>query len=71
VKLNNPATTALTTTYAGFVSGSVAGLYQINAVLPATAAGYTQTLAASGSAVPLSIYANSVASQPGVVVWVE
>ncbi len=57
---------AATVDYAGWVSGSVAGLYQINATVPAKAT--TSTTAVS---VPVSITANGVASQSGVTMYIK
>jgi len=54
---------AATVTYAGFVADSVAGLYQINATVPAT--GVTP-----GTAVPVVVSVGTAASQAGVTMAV-
>ena len=68
---------AATVLYAGFVPDTVAGLYQLNVLLPGTSAGSFQPM--SGSPIstivspvqlPVVITANSVTSQSGVSVWV-
>jgi uncharacterized protein (TIGR03437 family) len=68
---------AATVQYAGFVPDTVAGLYQINVLLPGTSDGSFQPV--SGNAIstlvapvqlPIVITANSVTSQAGVSVWV-
>ncbi len=53
---------AATVTYAGWVSGSIAGLYQINATVPSKAT--------SGN-LPILVTANGVTSQAGVTVAVN
>ena len=53
---------AATVTYAGFVSGSVSGLYQINATIP--------TSVTAGSAVPVVVSVGTATSQPGVTMAV-
>ena len=63
-------------TYAGWVSGSVAGLYQINVQLPASGASYADasgsvTLGSTAAALPVVVTANGKTSQPsGVNLWV-
>jgi trimeric autotransporter adhesin len=52
-----------TVTYAGWVSDSVAGLYQINATVP--------TGATAGAAVPVSVTVGGVTSQAGVTMAVK
>ena len=51
---------AATVSYAGFVADSVAGLYQINAVIP--------TGVTIGNAVPVVVTAGGIASQTGVTI---
>ena len=62
------STTAIAPTYAGFVSDSVAGLYQIDVTLPAT---FTPAAVSSGGPMAMTIYVNGVASQTGVNVYVK
>jgi uncharacterized protein (TIGR03437 family) len=64
--------------FAGWVSGSVAGLYQINAQIPVRTSSFVDVNGASGPALnvplhlPVVVTANSIASQPtGVTLWVE
>lgn len=67
-----------TVTYAGWVSDSVVGQYQVNVRLPGSAAGTFTS--ASGQALtppltgavqlPVVITARGIASQPGVTIWV-
>jgi uncharacterized protein (TIGR03437 family) len=58
--------TAATVTYAGWVSGSVAGLYQINATVPSkAAAGNDAVVVTMGTGV------NAVSSQAGVTIAVQ
>jgi uncharacterized protein (TIGR03437 family) len=74
VKIGNVAATVV---FAGWVSGSIAGLYQINVQIPAKGssfidsandAGQPATLAAMH--VPVVVTANSISSQPtGVNIW--
>jgi len=52
-----------TVTYAGWVSGSVAGLYQVNATVP--------TSAASGTAIPVVVTTGGVSSQAGVTMAIQ
>jgi len=63
------ATTPDAITYAGFVSGSVAGLYQINVQVPAvgtgTAAAYP-VVVSFGTATP-----PTASSQAGVTMWIK
>jgi len=68
---------AAAATYAGFIDGSVAGLYQINVKLPSTVGSF---LSPTGSAItnvtapmalPVVITARGVASQAGVNIWVQ
>jgi uncharacterized protein (TIGR03437 family) len=54
---------AATVTYAGWVSGSVAGLYQINATVP--------TKATTGNAVPVTVTMGGVSSQAGVTMAIQ
>jgi uncharacterized protein (TIGR03437 family) len=69
-----PATNQVATTvvYAGFVSGSVAGLYQINATLPASLVGTGGTTLAGTGAQPVTVTitpvspATTFTSQSGV-----
>jgi uncharacterized protein (TIGR03437 family) len=68
---------AATVVYAGFVPDTVAGLYQVNATLPASGAGpFTTASGASVSTItaavqlPVVVTANSVASQTGGNLWV-
>ncbi len=63
--------------FAGWVTGSVAGLYQLNVKLPATNASFTDaiggaiTVAATPVKLPITVTANAVTSQPtGVNLWV-
>jgi len=71
-----PATNQVvgTVTYAGFVSGSIAGLYQINAQLPASLVGTGSTTLAGTGAQPVTVTITPVSpnttftSQPGVTV---
>jgi uncharacterized protein (TIGR03437 family) len=49
--------------YAGWVADSVAGLYQINATVPATAA--------SGNSIPVVVTAGGVSSQAGVTMAIQ
>jgi len=67
-----------TVMYAGWVSDSVAGQYQVNVKLPGSAAG--TFVSASGTPIaspvtgavqlPVVVTARGVASQPGVIIWV-
>ena len=66
-----------TVTYAGWVAGSIAGLYQMNVKLPGSAAGpFTDVLGATLSTItapvqlPVVITSNLVTSQAGATVWV-
>ena len=52
-----------TVTYAGWVADSVAGLYQINATIPATAP--------TGAAVPVTVTLGGVSSQAGVTMAIQ
>jgi hypothetical protein len=65
--------------YAGWVAGTVAGLYQINVQLPpstaasghfTTTAGATPTVLTAPVQLPVVVTSNSVSSQAGVYVWV-
>jgi len=65
--------------YAGWVAGTVAGLYQINVQLPpstaasghfTTTAGATPTVLTTSVQLPVVVTSNSVPSQAGVYVWV-
>jgi hypothetical protein len=63
--------------YAGWVAGSIAGLYQINIKLPGSAAGpFTDATGATVSSItapvslPVVVTANSLTSQSGVTLWV-
>jgi len=51
--------------YAGFVADSIAGLYQVNALVPSTAA-----LPASGQ-VPVVVMVGGQVSQPGVTMYIR
>jgi len=68
-----------TVVYAGFVPDSIAGLYQINVLLPGTTPGsgaYTTASGASLSSItapvqlPVVVTSNGVSSQAGVTMWV-
>ena len=66
-----------TVTYAGWVAGSLAGMYQLNVKLPGSAGGpFTDIDGAAVSAItapvqlPVVITSNSVLSQLGVALWV-
>jgi uncharacterized protein (TIGR03437 family) len=59
--------TPATVTYAGFVSGSIAGLYQINAQVNAPGT----SLGTPPNAYPVTVSQNSVVSQAGVTMWVD
>ena len=54
-----------TVTYAGWVSGSVTGLYQVNVTVPAGAASGTPV------SVPVSVTISGKTSQAGVTMWVK
>jgi len=54
---------AATVSYAGFVADSIAGLYQINAVVPTTVT--------SGSAVSVQVAVGTATSQTGVTMVVQ
>ncbi len=65
--------------YAGWVAGTVAGLYQINVQLPpstaasghfTTTAGATPTTLTTPVQLPVVVTSNSVSSQSGVYLWV-
>ena len=62
--------------YAGFVEGSVAGLYQINVTLPTTVgtfqppSGSTITNVTAPIALPVVVTARGLSSQAGVNIWV-
>jgi uncharacterized protein (TIGR03437 family) len=64
-------------TFAGFIDGSVAGLYQINFKLPSTVGtfqpptGSTITNVTAAVALPVAITARGVTSQAGVNIWVQ
>jgi len=64
---SNPTVTiggkSATVSYAGWVADSVAGLYQINATVPTTAA--------SGTAIPVVVTAGGVSSQAGVTMAIQ
>jgi hypothetical protein len=73
ITLQNGSNTAVTIAssaiaYAGWVADSIAGLYQINFTLPAT---FTPALGASGTPLALNVSVNGVASQSGVIMYVE
>jgi hypothetical protein len=56
----------LPVTYAGFVSDSIAGLYQVNVLIPTpTALGIT-----TATNLPVTVKSGGVFSQPGVTIWV-
>jgi Putative Ig domain len=63
--------------YAGFVAGSVAGLYQINVQLPGTTGNYTTSTGASITnvttevALPVVVTSQGASSQAGVNIWVQ
>ncbi len=67
---------AATVTYAGFAPDAVAGLYQINATLPASTGSFTTMSGATVSGItapvqlPVSVAVGSATSQTGVSVWV-
>jgi uncharacterized protein (TIGR03437 family) len=54
-----------TVTYAGWVAGSVTGLYQINVTVPKA------TTSTSAVSVPVIVTANGVAAQTGVTMYVK
>jgi uncharacterized protein (TIGR03437 family) len=58
--------------YAGFAPGGVAGLYQVDVTILSSYT-YAPTLAAlnNGGQMPLTVYVNNVATQPGVYVYVQ
>lgn len=67
-------------TYAGWVAGTIAGLYQMNVTLPLSAGGpftdingnsVTEAGLAKAVALPVTVTSNSVASQTGVSLWVQ
>ncbi len=62
-------TTLLVPSYAGFVDDSVAGLYQIDATVPATGYTYAPALSGTGGPIALTVLVNSVPSQTGVIVY--
>lgn len=62
-------TTAIVPTYAGFVADSIAGLYQIDATVPATGYTYAPTLPTGGGPIALTILVNNVPSQVGVTFY--
>ena len=57
---------AATVGYAGWVAGSVTGLYQINVTVPTKA-----TTSATAVSVPVVITANGVSSQTGVTMYIK
>jgi hypothetical protein len=63
--------------YAGFIDGSVAGLYQINVKLPSTVGTFTTSTGATITNVtypvqlPVVVTGRGVASQAGVNIWVS
>lgn len=58
-------------TYAGFVNGSVAGLYQVNAKLPANSGSFTDASGSSHTITgPVQLGVKIGTSQPGVSMWV-
>ena len=67
-----------TVVYAGWVTNSVAGQYQVNVRLPGSAAGPFTSAAGVSLAAPLTtavqlpvmVTARTYASQPGVIIWV-
>jgi len=59
---------AATVTYAGFVSGSVTGLYQIDAELPTPAASQG---GAPPYQYPVVVTVGGIPSQPGVTMWLN
>ncbi len=74
-KIGNVASVALGTPYAGWVSGAVAGLYQVNLRLPDNGSGVTFTDAAAhthttGVTAPLLLPIIVGTSQAGVSMWV-
>jgi uncharacterized protein (TIGR03437 family) len=54
--------------YAGWVTGSVAGQYQVNVRLPGSAAMVPPLTAAAQ--LPVVVTARGISSQPGVLIWV-
>ncbi len=62
-------TTAIVPTYAGFVGDSIAGLYQIDATVPATGYTYAPTVPTGGGPIALTILVNSVPTQTGVTLY--
>jgi uncharacterized protein (TIGR03437 family) len=75
VKIGNVAATVA---FAGWVSGSIAGLYQINVQIPAKGSSFVDAANDSGQPaglaalhLPVVVTANSISSQPmGVNIWV-
>jgi uncharacterized protein (TIGR03437 family) len=67
VKLGTSAT-ALNPTYAGFVMDSIAGLNQIDLVLPSA---FTPAPPSAGGPIALYVFANGVQSQGGVTIYVK
>jgi uncharacterized protein (TIGR03437 family) len=75
VKIGNVAATVA---FAGWVSGSIAGLYQINVQIPAKGSSFIDAANDAGQAaglsalhLPVVVTANSISSQPtGVNIWV-
>lgn len=61
--------TAIVPTYAGLVGNSIAGLYQIDATVPASGYTYAPALPNGGGPIALTILVNSVASQTGVTFY--
>jgi uncharacterized protein (TIGR03437 family) len=62
--------------YAGFVEGSVAGLYQINVKLPSSTGSYNSTggpitNVTSEVALPVLVSSQGASSQAGVYIWVQ
>jgi uncharacterized protein (TIGR03437 family) len=57
-------------TYAGFVSGSIVGLYQINVVtpVPTTPSGFSAGVA---SQYPVVVTLGTATSQAGVTMWIK
>jgi uncharacterized protein (TIGR03437 family) len=62
-------TTAIVPTYAGFVGDSIAGLYQIDATVPATGYTYAPAIPNGGGPITLTVLVNSVPSQTGVTFY--
>ncbi len=77
VQIGGQTADVATVTYAGWVAGTIAGLYQVNVLLPdntgsvfTTEAGLTLQAITKPVQLPVTITSNGISTQTGVSIWV-